>query len=427
MKVATHEVPAAWPRLSTRSRLTLGLVALGGAVAFLYGLAADRREGVWPALLVNFLFWAGIGHAGVAVSALFQITAARWGRPLKRLAEATCAFTPVSLVVLLVLLAGRASFLPWIGSAPEDVEWWFNTPFLVVRQLLGMLLLAGLSAAYVYASARPDVGMLYESGHRTHNRFSRGLITGWRGLDAERTLSQRWQRRLAPAVLIGYVCVFTLLAVDFVMALAPHWYSSALGSYFFVGNLYMGVAFLAVVGALARRAPTMDRYITTDCSNDLGNLLLAFCVLWVYVFWSQYLVIWYGDLPEEIDFVIRRTAAPWAGLSWMTLAGCFVVPFAGLLSRALKRHPYGVGAVALVVMAGMWLERFILVGPSLWGDAPPRFGLLETLITLGFAAAFTLCYTTLLDAVPVLPIADPLLEGGPRLETPRQADQMESR
>jgi Ni/Fe-hydrogenase subunit HybB-like protein len=121
-------------------------------------------------------------------------------------------------------------------------------------------------------------------------------------------------------------------------------------------------------------------------------------------------VIWYGDLPEETAFVAHRTIdAPWAPLAWVVLGAAFVVPFVLLLSREIKRHAAGLAAVAVIALAGMWLERFILVSPSLWhGDGLP-FGAVEVLVTAGAGALFALAYAGFLRRVPVLPIADPLL------------------
>src|SRR4030095_11223896 len=118
----------------------------------------------WTALLVNFLFWSGLGHAGVAFSAIFCLTSARWARPLKRVAEATVAFLPVSAVMLVTLLGGASAWVPWVHEPSEARRMWLNVPFLIVRQSLGFLLLAATSLAYVDASLRPDVGERLSAG-----------------------------------------------------------------------------------------------------------------------------------------------------------------------------------------------------------------------------------------------------------------------
>jgi hypothetical protein len=396
------------PLLTSRTRLILLVLSVVGAVALVGGMLTDEPR-AWNVLLVNFLFWSGLGHAGVAFSAMFQATSARWARPLKRVAEGTIAFLPVSAVMLFILLAGVSAWAPWMHEPNAARQAWLNAPAFIVRQVLGFLALGTLSLAYVHASIRPDVGQLHETGRPVSPGLAR-VSGNWRGIETERQVSQRRQARLSPALLIIYCCVLSLEAFDFVMSLDPDWYSTLAGGYFFVGNLYIGVAFLAIAAVWMGSRPEMDGYVGRGQMYDMGRLLLGFCMLWAYLFWSQYLVIWYGDLPEETAFVAHRTIdAPWAPLAWMVLGTAFVIPFLMLLSRELKQHRFGLSIVAAIALVGMWFERFILVGPSLWkGDQLP-IGPMEILVTAGVAALFALCYTGFLQRVPLLPTADPLL------------------
>ena len=401
------------PLLTPRNRLILLAVSLVGAVALIGGMMTDGTR-AWNTLLVNFLFWSGLGHAGVAFSAMFQATSARWARPLKRVAEGTVAFLPVSAVMLVVLLAGVSAWAPWMHEPNAARQIWLNAPAFAMRQALGFLLLGALCIAYVHASIRPDVGQLRDAGRPVWPALARRFSSNWRGLDAERQVSQRRQGRLSPAVLIVYCCVLSLQAFDFIMSLDPHWYSTLAGGYFFVGNLYIGVAFLALVAVWIGSRPEMKGYVGRGQLYDVGRLLLGFCMLWAYLFWSQYLVIWYGDLPEETAFVAHRTVdAPWAGLAWVVLGTAFVIPFLMLLSRELKHHGLGLSLVATVALIGMWFERFILVGPSLWKGEQLPLGPIEILVTAGVAALFALCYTEFLQRVPMLPVSDPLLAPAP--------------
>ena len=389
-------------------RVFLGLGAIGG-VAFLYGLLAGDSVRAWQALLVNFLFFAGLAQAGVVLSAILQVTSARWGRPLKRLAEATSAFLPVAFVLLLVLCLGIATWAPWVDEPVEGKTPWLNIPFFVGRQTLGFLLLSGLSLLYVYRSVRPDIGMLDESGERTATGLPRRLIAGWRGVVEERQQNQRSQGILAPCVLIAYAWVFSLVAFDFVMALDPHWFSTLAGGYYFIGNLFAGFAFLALAAVWARDRLKLESYIGSGQLHDIGKLLFGFCVLWAYMLWSQYLVIWYGDLPEETEFIAHRMYGSWAPLTWIVLILAFFVPFAVLLSRKVKTNQRGLAMISGVVMVGMWLERFLLVVPSIWHDETLPFGVVELLITTGTLSLFVWCYAMFLQTFPALPVSDPRL------------------
>ena len=393
--------------VGTRRNL-LGFSALGVA-AFLYGVFVGDGLRAWQALLVNFLFFAGLAQAGVVLSALLHATSSRWGRSLKRTAEATAAFLPIAFVILLVLLIGIRAWAPWVHNPVAAKTLWLNIPFFVARQLVGFLLLTGLSLLYVYRSLRPDIGMLHESGQQLATGLSVRLIAGWRGTNVERTVGQRAQDRLAVAVLIAYGWVFTLVAFDFVMSLDPHWFSTLMGGYYFIGNLFIGLAFLALVAAWGRERLAILDYVGHHQLHDVGKLLFGFCILWAYMFWSQYLVIWYGDLPEETEFIYHRMHGPWAPVAWTVFTLSFLVPFIALLSRALKTRPKSLATIAAVTLVGMWLERFILVSPSLWHNGGVPLGVLEVLITGGVLGLFGFCYTGFLRMFPVLPVSDPRL------------------
>jgi hypothetical protein len=398
------------PLLSPSARAACYAVALVGAGAFLYAIFTNQGIRAWEAWVTNFLFWSGLAQAGVIFSAILQATSARWGRSLKRIAEATGAFMPLSLVVLAVLFLGRTSIFHWIEAPIDGKQAWLNVPFLVARQMLGLIALQLLSALYVYWSVRPDLGLMEEARGVTLPPPVRWITRGWRGLEPEREASQRAQDRLAPVILIAYAVVLTLQSFDFVMSLDGEWYSTLLGGYFFIGNLYLGLAAVAVLGIWARSRLDLARYITTDQFHDLGKLLFGFCMLWAYMFFTQYLVIWYGNLPFEVRFVLHRVTAPWTPLAVTVVAGCFLVPFVMLLSRDVKRNPTSLAAVSIVVIVSMWLERFVLVAPSLWKGEHLPLGAIEVLMTAGFLAAFVLCYVRVLGLVPALPLSDPRLE-----------------
>ena len=397
------------PILPAGARRMLAALAAAGAGAFLYGVLLGDALRAWQALLVNTLFFWGLAQAGVVLSALLQLTAARWGRPLKRAAEATAAFLPVALVLVAVLLAGAASWAPWVDHPPAGRAAWLNLPFFAARELAALLVLGGLSAAYVYRSVRPDIGLLDETGARPATGVARRLMAGWRGIEAEREHGQRGQNRLAAALLIAYIPLFSLVAFDFVMALDAHWFSALLGGFFATGNLTAGAALLALAAAAGRRRPGIAAHVGTRQLQDAGTLLFGLSILWAYMLWSQYLVIWYGDLPEEARFIHARMYGAWAPVTWTVVAAVFAVPFAALLSRAVKQRPAALAAVAGLVLAGIWLERFLLVAPSLRPAEGPSLGLPELLVTAGAASLFVLCYAACFRWAPALPLSDPKL------------------
>ena len=405
---AAPHVPA--PIMSRATWQILAAIGLAGAVVFVYAVVWGDALRAWQTLLVNFLFFAGLAQAGVVLSAVLQATAAVWARPLKRAAEATLAFVPVSAVLLVLLFAGMSTWAPWITDPATHRATWLSAPAFVGRQLIAFIVLAGLSLTYLYHSLRPDIGMVDQSGTRRAVGVSRRLIAGWRGTREEIARGQRRQDRLAPAVLVAYGWVYSLVAFDFVMALDPHWYSTLAGGYFFTGNLLLGVAFLTLVAVCGAARIGLTGYVGPPQLHDLGKLLFGFSILWAYLLWSQYLVIWYGDLPEETAFVIHRMSGIWASVSWAAFTLAFVVPFVVLLSRRVKTSRVGLGAIAAAVFAGMWMERFVLVSPSLWHAPTLPIGLVELVVTGGVFSLFILCYTQFLRTFPALAVSDPRLQ-----------------
>lgn len=393
------------PTQRPRTLLALLAVLLGaGVLAFAYGIGSSHSLRAWQIFLVNFIFWSGMAQAGVVFAALLHLTGARWAGPLKRLAEGGAAFLPISLLLFLVLFWGREKIFPWIGRPVPETAAWLDPSFLFARDGIGLLVLYGLSLVFLYYSVRPDLGRIPEGNREA---LYHAMMRGWRGPEEERRRSRGILSLLSPVLIVVYALVSSLLAFDLVMSLQRRWYSALFGGYFFIGNLYLGLATIAIVAVLARRYLRLQAHIRASHFHDLGKLVFGFCLLWTYLFWSQYLVIWYGDVPEETVFVYTRVhQALWSPLAWSVLILCFLVPFILLLSREAKRRPSAFLAICALVVVGMWLERYVLIVPSLWRERRLPLGGLEILITLGFFAAMALSYLAFLRAFPVVSVAE---------------------
>lgn len=390
-----------------------------GTTAFIVGATGPDRLRAWQTFLVNFLFWSGVAQAGVVWAAIWHLTGARWSRFMRRVAEAHAAFLPVSFLLFWVLYLGREVLFPWVRTPASGKTWWLNVPSLFLRDGLGLLVLYGVSLGFVYRGWLP-VLVFRASGPDPETATASDVEAIWEA-ELARVLDQTAARRrrqavgLAVAVLILYGVVFTLLAWDLVMSLDPTWSSTLFGGYFFVGNLYVGLAVIGLTTlGLHRRMGSMSPF-TADQFHDLGKLVFGFCLLTAYLAWSQYLPIWYGNLPEEAGFVLlRMKTAPWGFWAKAVLVLGFVIPFVAGLSRALKRRPWGLFILCAVVAVGMWMERYLLVVPSLWREAVPGgtlpFGWPEVLITLGFLGAYGVSFLALAWWVPLLssgPAEDP--------------------
>lgn len=379
------------------------LVLLGG-VAFAVAVARESALRAWQIYLVNYLFWTGLAVGGVVLAAIWHVTHSVWGKAFQGVAVAGAGFFPASLVLFVPLILAGGTLFPWVSGPRGHRDWWLDPKFVFTRDALSLLVLFVLASVFVYFRIRPVVGARWEQvyGRAGDSTQLPALLRGWQGLAAEQARSERMLTRLAPVLFIVYALVFTLLAFDLVQALNPHWYSTLFGGYFFFGSVYAGLAWLAVLSVfLFRAAP--PGVLAPAHLHPLGKLLFGFAMFHGMLFYSQYLPIWYGNLPEETEFIIVRSHEGWwPVVSWAFLLASLLLPFCILLSRAVKEHPRSLLGVSVLVLTGMWLDRFVLVVPSLWRGPEIPFGWLEAAITAGFAALLLLCYWAFSRFVPLL-------------------------
>jgi hypothetical protein len=317
------------------------------------------------------------------------------------------------------MLTLRESYFPWIEAMAYDPiiqnkAAYLNIPFLIVRDLVGLALLFSAFLYMAYLSLRPDLGIVKDagagSGDAGRARWTERLTSGWRGQEKEEVRSHRRLARLAPAAVLLYAGVMSVIAFDWVMSLEPHWFSTIFGAWFFMGALWGGIAATAWVTVYAKASdPDMNKLMGVQQLHDLGKLAFAFTVFWAYLFWSQYLVIWYGKLPWEQAWIIHRAEAPWGRLSALALVLCFVVPFAGLIGRRAKMTPWLLRTFATVILLGLWLERYLMVVPSIH-DGGPTITFLEPAIGLFFLGLFSWSVRWFLVTFPAVQIWQPMVE-----------------
>jgi hypothetical protein len=278
-----------------------------------------------------------------------------------------------------------------------------------------LLVTYGIALRFLYFSLRRDF-CVEGARDRLRGPVARFVSGDIADPEKERERCDRGLELWAPAVPISYALCFTLLGFDLIMALEPDWFSTLFGAWYFIGNLFVALALLALVSIVLRKRLRLERFLTEARQADLATLLFAFCLVNTDFFWSQYLTIWYGNLPEETVYVIERSidaSLPWTALSWVALGGFFAIPFIALLFRRIKRSAGLLQLVALVVCAGIFLARFLEVGPALV-DVDHGAGLgavamplvSAALVVLGFLGFGALLYVRLLAQVPILPIGD---------------------
>ncbi len=366
----------------------LALFVLIGAVTFAAGLAGAHPERAWAAYLVNFVFFFSIAQAGVVFSAIHRIVGARWGGPVIRLAEGFGAFLPVAFVAFLILLGGTGTLYVWIHEPIPAKAVWLNAPFMISRDVAVLLALLGLSAAYLRHVLQPDL----PGAHPTEASLAR----------RRHVLS-----RLSPILCLAYAVGMSILAWDLVMSLDPHWYSTMFSVIVFWGGLLGSVAALAWVSVVFGGYLGVRQYVTPATLHDLGKLIFAFATFWAYINYSQLLVIWYGNLPEETGWMWERVGGTWRPVAVAVALLVWLVPFTGLLTRATKKNPTTLAIFATIVLVGLWLERYLMVYPSVvHSEGGIPFALTEVGISLGFLGLFLLSFFWFTSRYPTVAVQD---------------------
>ena len=391
------------------------LVVIGAVGLFL----ADAEPGrVWHALLFNWLFWSSLSIGMVMFAVALHLSNADWAWSIRRFALGGGAFLPVSFLLLLVVLFGgkEAIFSHWLHAADDHViaakSAWLNFPGLAARDIILVLVLYGLALRFIYNALRPDV---YGRGGPHKSLYDR--LTGNFGeVAVEASSSYRQNYYLGVALAFVFTIVWGIIGVDLAMSLQPHWYSTMFPVAFFWTAFHGGVAATAIAVGLLRTPAGLESFITRKQSHDLGKLLFAFCIFWMYLNWAQYIVIWYGLLPHEQEYFVRRFSDPFGGVASSVVILIFVVPFFGLLTRPPKMMFGIVGFFGAVVLTGHWLERYLLVYPALYENGagvPLPLGLPEVAVGLGFMGLFVASYLWFVARFPLLPSPATLTARGP--------------
>jgi hypothetical protein len=396
--VATYSKPIP----GTMGTAALVLAAIG-LIVFIIGLfvAPDR---VWRAYHVNWLFFASLSSAGVVFVAVQRITTARWSRAIIRFMEGYVAFLPVAFVLLLLtVFAGKGHIFPWTHERPPVSEkvLYYSGAFLTTRVLVAFGLLTLLSLWYVYTSVRLDVGLVPEAGAKWAHGLRERMRAGFRDERREIHSTHSLQGKLAVFLVILFGYGWSILSFDLSMGMSLHFQSTLYGWWFFMGAWLTALTLLTLLTLAWRRFLGAEAIINDIHFHDLGKLCFAFTAFWGYLTFGQYLVIWYGNMPEETHWARIRLIAPWAVTTVTAVIAVFFAPFFGLLSKAAKLFKPTLVLFTVISFVGMWLVRYLEVYPSLYGEGTGLpLGLWEIGVTLGYVGLWGACYLAFMNAFP---------------------------
>ena len=407
-----HELPLRRIETVSPTLRTVSLVlTVLGAIAFIAALVTDPTR-AWRAYHFNWVYFVAIAQGAVLLTVVVTIAKGMWSRPIRRFALAFVAYLPIAFLLMLpILLFGAKHIFPWIEEEPftNGKEAWLNLPFMSARVVVGLAILFGASIVFAYTALRPDMGLLRDRVPPRLTGFYDRFHAGWRGQEAEEMHAFKRMRTLAPALALLYALFMGLLAWDFIMSLEPHWFSTLFGPFYFMGGFLGGIMATALVAITLRHRMGLQEWILPSTLHDLGKLSFGFTVFWGYLFFSQFIVIWYGLLPLEQKFINDRFAEPYQIIAQLVGAMVFVIPFFGLMGVTAKRTPAIYALFAAISLAGLWLERYLLVYPSIY-ERDLVFGWQEPGIALLFAGLMLAALGWFLTRVPMFQVWQPMSE-----------------
>ncbi|MEJ2636042.1 MAG: hypothetical protein P8184_12215 [Calditrichia bacterium] len=303
--------------------LGIAAIVIGAVIVLIQNILIPESGGTF---LLTLTFWVALIQGAVAVVAAADASAAKWITPLKR--ELLSFYPLILFIAILFLFLGlQMDVYPWIDKQNK----WLNVPFFLVRNFLAMLVL--YIVAHFYAKAT------------LANSEGKG----------------RW----AIAYLFIYVTVQSLVAFDWVMSLAYPWVSTLFGGIFFMEAFYTGLVIAALIAAYYLRKEVEDPVSMSKVLRDTAVFTFGFALAWAGLFYAQFLVIWYGNIPEETSYlVIRMHHSPYMEIFYVSVFFLFILPFVGLIGRKAKISPNWVTLVAFIVLAGIVLERILFILPD---------------------------------------------------------------
>jgi hypothetical protein len=384
-----------------RTRNLAGAIGAGGlALTLLGGIVGDPRRALF-AYLVAYVYWLGIALGALILLGSLHASNARWSVVLRRFLEFVPSALPLFVVLLVPIVVGLRRIFPWVDPAALGDELrrsaehrapYLNVPFFLVRAAIYFGVWIAVSWLLRAWSIRQDA----EGG----------------------TTLTRWQRRLGAGSLPLLALTMTFAAFDWMMSLDLRFFSTIFGAYWFAGSFVCSIAVVAIGGAATRGDPgQFGAYMNHEHFHSVGKLLLAFVAFWAYIAFSQFMLIWIANIPEEVPWYVVRISRGWLPVFGFLAVFHFVVPFFLLLSRPLKREPLRLARVAGWLLLVHWVDLYWVIMPVL-DETGPRISLWDLTAMAGVGGVAIAFVLWRMHGVPAVPLRDPYLDDSLRYLPP---------
>jgi molybdopterin-containing oxidoreductase family membrane subunit len=395
----------------------LGTVVAWGFLAFLYqvmtgmSVTGKNRPVMWGFYITGFVFWVGMSHSGTLVSAILRLSQANWRRPILRAAEVMTVFT-INIAALFPLIhLGRNWLFYYFLPYPNQRGLWPNFRSALLWDITAITTYVIGSSLFLYLGMIPDLAIARDRSSGWRGKIYDVLAMGWRGTAREWMIYHKASTLMAALIIPVAVSVHSIVAWDFAVTVVPGWHSTIFPPYFVIGAILSGVAAVITLMIIIRRAFHLEDYLTPQHFDNMGKILLVISLLWSYAYFVEVQTTWYAHEPIEWE-VFSFMAGKYTPLLFVMLLGNSVLPIAVLCFKKLRRSIKAMLAVSLLVNVAMFIERFLIIVPSLsrknmpfvWGTYSPSW--VEISVNVAAVAAFALLYLLFAKFFPIMAVTD---------------------
>lgn len=395
----------------------LGAVVAWGLFAFtwqvthgMYVTGKDRPV-MWGFYITGFVFWVGLSHSGTMVSAILRLSRANWRRPILRAAEAMTVFSITVAGLFPLIHLGRNWIFYYLIPYPNQRGLWPNFRSALLWDVTAITSYIIGSSIFLYLGMLPDLAVARDRSHGRRRQLYTVLAMGWRGTAREWVVYHQASTLMAALIIPVAVSVHSIVAWDFAVTVVPGWHSTIFPPYFVIGAILSGVAAVITLMIIIRRAFHLEEYLTPLHFDNMGKILLVISLLWSYAYFVEVQTTWYAHEPIEWE-VFSFMANKYTFLLLLMLIGNSLLPITAMCFKRLRRSIGVMLSVSLLVNVAMFIERFLIIVPSLshknmpfmWGSYRPSW--VEISVNIAALAGFALLFTLFAKLFPIVAVTD---------------------
>ena len=368
------------------------LVGVAATLVAIVGFILDHEEFL-RSYLFGYLYWLGMAVGCLGILLMHHTVGGKWGMMIRRMCEAGARTLPYMFILLIPVLLNLPTLYPWARpEAAHDANLvaksaYLNVPGVLVRTVFYF----AVWALYAYLMSKWSAEQDHTGAERLANKM----------------------RRVSAPGLVVFTFVTTFAFIDWIMSLEPRWFSTIYGAMFLIGQMLAAFAFMILLVIVLSQVSPIKDYLTKQHLHDLGNMMFAWMVLWAYLSFSQFLIIWSGNLPEEIPWYLRRLKGGWGWVALTIVVFNFFAPFALLLLRKVKRDASRLLKVCVLMIIIRLVDDYWIIKPAFYNQQL-RINWMDFVTPLAVGGLWLSAFFWQLKSRPLLPLRDPRLQGAPR-------------